>query len=442
MESTPAPSGQSTPQIVLTYVGPQTPNAPTVIPLVTVTPEATPAPATETPAPVTPTATAALSACPAPASPTPPAKPDVFTSIADALLPYLSAGATATATRELLVSWGVIFSAPDGAETLGGVYQAKLLPGNDLQTVAVMFDPDVQMATIRAGEVAVYTCVGGAVQLTYRALADPSFAGAVGYPRVLSTADVNGDGLDELSFVTGECGASTCFDSVTVLSFQPDGGVSNLISDFTPQPFPAFTFTPAAGGATQDLSVQVGQYGSAGAGPQRRVTQTWSWNGATFTLTNSLVEPPVYRLHALHDGDTAFRKGDYATATALYQRVVSDPSLKSWDGLAPMRDEDKVLGAFALFRLVELAAIQKDAANLGPAYESLKGAAQEGSPGELYGLMGDAFYSAYTASGDYTQACDAAVSYAAKSANTYVLLGSQMFGYANYDYQPADMCIR
>ncbi len=345
-----------------------------------------------------------------------------------------------TATRELLVGWGVIFDAPDGAVTLGGVYQSRFAPGDDLGTVVVIFDPAAQTAGLRAGDVMLYTCADGAVQLAYRAQDDPMFAGSVGYPRVLSTADVTGDGVAELSFVSGECGASTCFDVVSILSLR-DGAAVHLIPDFEPQPFPAFTFAPAVGSAAQDLIVRVGQYASAGAGPQRNIVQTWSWTGDVFTRTRVMVDPPLYRVHALHDADAAFRAGDFATAGALYQRVVSDPGLKAWDGLVPLRDEDKVLGAFALFRLVELAARQQDAVALASAYDALKQATPQGSPGELYGALGDAFYSAYSAGANYAQACDAAIKFAEKTPNVYILLGSQTFGYANHDYLPADMCI-
>lgn len=434
-----APAANTTPEIIVTYVSRPASGAPTAIALATMTPAA--APVAETSAPLLPTAPPVASACPAPANPTPPARPALFSDIPAALTPYLSAGATPTATRDLLTMWGVIFGAPDGSVTLGGVYQGRFVPGGDLGTVVVIFDPAAQTPGLRAGDVLVHTCADGAVQLAYRAQDDPLFAGSVGYPRVLATSDVNGDGVDELSFVTGECGASTCFDIVTILSFRA-GSASHLIPDFTPHPFPAFAFAPAPDSAAQDLIVQVGQYGSPGAGPQRNTVETWSWNGSVYTLTRAVVDPPVYRVHALHDADAAFRAGDFATAGALYQRVVSDPALKAWDGPAPLRDEDKVLGAFALYRLLELAARQQDGAALAAAYDALKQATPQGSPGELYGALGDTFYAAYTAGGSYGQACDAAVKFAEKTPNIYILLGSQTFGYANYDYQPADMCAR
>jgi len=171
------------------------------------------------------------------------------------------------------------------------------------------------------------------------------------------------------------------------------------------------------------------------------MTETWSYNGAVFTLAGTLVEPPVYRIHALHDADAAFRRADYPAARGLYERVTADPSLQAWDGAAPLREEARVLGAFARLRLLELAAAQGDAAAASLAYETLKADAPEGAPGEVYGLLGETFYAVYAASADYAQACQALARLAEKTPNTYILLGAQTFGYANYDYQPRDMCI-
>ncbi|MCS7060984.1 MAG: hypothetical protein RMN25_07430 [Anaerolineae bacterium] len=432
------PASQPTPDIIVTYVNLPQPDAPTSAALAPLTPEAVSAGATPTaPATATPTS----SACPAPADPTPPTRPDRFADIASALIPYLSAGATPTAVHDLLMAWGVILSTPDSSTTLGGVYQGRFLRADEPGTVIAIFDPSAQTSSLRAGDVAVYVCTERAMQLAYQALADPQFGGAVGYPRVLSTADVTGDGLDEVSFISGECGVSTCFDIAIILSFG-DGHLRNIISDLSPHPFPAFTFAQAETGQAQDLWVQVGQYGSLAAGPQRGAREKWSWNGSVFTLTETILDEPVYRLHALHDADTALRSGDFTTAGALYRRVAGDPQLRAWEGPAPLRDEAEILGAFALYRLVELAARKQDAAGLSEAYEALQRATPKGSPSELYGALGNVFYSAYQASGSYAQACNAAIQFAEKNPNVYILLGSQTFGYANYDYLPADMCAR
>jgi hypothetical protein len=403
-----------------------------------------PTPIPPTPAPVdTPTSvppTVPPSQCPAAGSPPQSAYPGDFAAIADALAAYLSAGAAPDAARALLDGWGVLSATANG-EPIGRVETAQLMPGDDPQVVAVYHNPAGQDGVALAGDVAVYACAGGGVQLVYRAMADPAFNGLVPNPRLVSLEDVTGDGLADLSLAAGDCGANTCFDALRILSAAGGAGLANLIPDFAPAPYPAFVFVPAAGGRGRDVLARIGRLGSAGAGPQRAMTETWSYDGAVFTVTGTLVEPPVYRIHALHDADAAFRRKDYPAARGLYERVVADPSLQAWDGVAPLRDEAQVLGAFARLRLLEVAAAQGDAAAASLAYEALKADAPEGAPGEVYGLLGEAFYAVYAASSDYAQACQAVARLAEKTPNTYILLGAQTFGYANYDYQPRDMCI-
>ncbi len=405
---------------------------------------ASPTPVPPTPAPVdapTPVPpTAPPSQCPTPGSPAAPDYPGDFSAIADALAPYLSAGASPAAVRDLLTGWGVLYAVANGAP-LGRVETANLLPGDDPQLVVVFHNPAGQDGVAQAGDVAVYACAGGAMQTVYRALADPAYNGLVPNPRLVSLDDVTGDGLADLSLATGDCGANTCFDALRILSAAGGGGLANIIPDFAPAPYPAFAFVPAPGGPGRDLLARIGLLGSVGAGPQRVMTETWSYDGAVFTVRGTLVEPPVYRMHALHDADAAFRRKDYDAARGLYERVISDPGLQDWEGVAPLRGEAEVLGAFARLRLVELAAATGDAAGVSLAYEALKAAAPEGSPGEVYATLGETFYAVYAASGDATQACQAAARLAEKTPNTYILLGSQTFGYANYDYQPRDMCV-
>ena len=436
------PAAPSDVTIVVTYIVAPAPTATPVTPVPTPTPPPSPT-AAETP--TLPPPTAVPSQCPAPGAPTPPARPDAFNAFVDTLASFLSAGASITATRQLLADWGVGSADKSGAALPGGASYARLLPGEEPQLVVALANPAAQPGDAVQGDLAIYACAGGAVQAVYHALADPAHNGFFGYPRVVSSEDVTGDGLAELSFVMGDCGVHTCYDTIEILSAGAGGAggtIANIIPDFAALPYPNFSFASASGGAARDLLAQVGQIGSVGAGPQRAATETWSYDGAVYARTNTAVEPPVYRIHALHDADAAFRRKDYARAGELYERAAADPNLKAWEGSAPLRDEDKVLGAFARFRQIELAAAQGDAAAAKAAYEALAISAPEGSPGETYAKLAEAFYAVFGSSGDYAQSCAAAVRFAEKAANTYILLGTQTFGYANYDYQPRDMCIQ
>jgi hypothetical protein len=57
--------------------------------------------------------------------------------------------------------------------------------------------------------------------------------------------------------------------------------------------------------------------------------ETWAWNGQAFTRARTEVGPPVFRIHAVLDGDQAMESGAYAKALASYQRAIFDDSLMS-----------------------------------------------------------------------------------------------------------------
>jgi hypothetical protein len=426
-----------TAQIGVTIVATQSARpSPTAVPVeeASASPEATAA--------ATSVATA-LSACSAQVNPSPaaPAKPATLTDTLPALTTFLNAGASPSATYSLLQSWGYIYVPSNAPTPVGSVQQARVLPGADTQIIVTYYDPVDQQTPTRHGNLVVFGCNAGAVQVLYAASADPEFAGTVTNPRVLSTQDVSGDGVGDLSFVVEDCGASTCFDGVYILAAQ-NGTLTNLIPDFEWSPFPSFSFVAStAKPGTQDLQVQRGYVGTPGAGPQRGMTDTWSYTGSVYTLTQRVKEPPTYRIHALQDADEAFRRKDLATANALYQRVANDPSLQSWDGNTPLRDEAQVLAAFAYVRLIQSAAFAGDAATLKAAHDALTMAASPKSAGAIYASLGEAFWDAFNLSKNYALACDAVAKYADKNQNTFLILGQETFGFANQDYGADDMCI-
>ncbi|HEY3341964.1 MAG TPA: hypothetical protein VGK81_08095, partial [Anaerolineae bacterium] len=115
--------------------------------------------------------------------------------------------------------------------------------------------------------------------------------------------------------------------------------------------------------------------------------------------------------------------------------------LQAWEGNTPLRDEPAVLAKFAYVRLMETAAYKGDTASLQTAHDALVKAAPEASSGTLYAKLGEAFYKAFSETKNYAQACDTTRKYAEKNQNTFLILGQDTFGTANYDYQSDDMCI-
>ncbi len=419
----------------------------------TTAPLATPVPAqSQTPVPAlspTPVPTAAPSApsdCPPRVqSPGAPVKPATFTDTVASVVSVLNTGATSTETLELLKGWGVIFNLPGiggQQQQQGGIVHARLLPAPDAQMVVWYTDPaDAQLPT-RKSELLVLSCEKHAYTVLYKATEDPELAGQATNARVFSTADVTGDSRDDLSFILEDCSDSTCFDGFYILT-AVNGALVNAIPDIEWSPSPTFEYLPGSGTekSAKDLRARIGLLGSVGVGPQRTVTDTWTVEGNGFTRTLSVIDPPIYRIHALMDGDSAFRRKDVGAARLLYERVVGDSTLKSWAGNAPLRDEPQVLAAFALFRLMQLAGASGDGGGVTKAYDNLVVLAPPKSAGLLYQQMAEAFMTVYKQGADYPKSCEAALHFAEKNKNVYVVIGQDTFGSANYDYQAPDMCI-
>lgn len=381
--------------------------------------------------------------CPKPGTPPTPPKPEPFSAVTGALLDYLSAGASIEAASSVMQAWGVKFAAPGSSEPLGSIEYARILPLESQQVIATLFDPtpaDASGTVSKSGNLAVYACSGGRYVLVYDALADKSFDGLVTDPRVLNIDDVTGDGIFDLSFLTGTCQAATCMDGVSILSAHGGGGLRNLAQDFAYVPYPTFEFIQGANNA-RDLVVVEGTLGDPGAGPQRGITATWSFNGQVFVKTSELREAPLYRIHALHDGDDALRRKDYRLADALFTQVASDGALQPWEANPNISNEGQMLATFAYVRLMQSAAQRNDATGVQAWFDALNRAGPADSPGYLYAQLGAAFMERWNATQDVAQACAAAVAFGQSQPNTTKWLGIESFGTANYDYQPEDLCI-
>jgi len=215
-------------------------------------------------------------------------------------------------------------------------------------------------------------------------------------------------------------------------------GLTNISADMAGVPNPTFSFSP--NGAGQMLVITHGTFDDVNAGPQRGSNETWAFNGTTMAQTGASKEPALYRIHALQDADDAFRKKDYAGATALYTRVMNDANLQTWDGPGALQNEQSALSAFAQFRLAQIALAQNNIPAAKTALTSL--ASMPANPeSQPYVALAKAVYDALADSNDPVVACNTAVAFAEKNTKVYEQLGSTTFGFANVDYQPADMCI-
>ncbi|MBE9100623.1 hypothetical protein [Vacuolonema iberomarrocanum] len=155
-------------------------------------------------------------------------------------------------------------------------------------------------------------------------------------PQVIAFQDYTGDREPELLLQRQICGAHTCVQSYTVLSYQ-DGAIRSLISQA-----PSFdtdgmsvvmpyaeveAATDETGDRRPDLLIRGGTYGSAGAGIQRIRTEIWAWDGSAMILDDIRWDPSDYRFHLLYEANYRLEQGDGDRAADLYRQVIEDDSL-------------------------------------------------------------------------------------------------------------------
>jgi hypothetical protein len=305
--------------------------------------------------------------------------------------------------------------------------------GDRLDDIAVTLLTPSETSIVATGDLYVFVCTGQAYALAYTSAPSPE----VGAPEIIDARDMNADGAADLLLARESCGAHTCFDQIELLSWQQNAMVNVLQGESDDLPYPSIRVVGPDPNGRFQVAVSGTGIGSAGAGPYRGVTRTWSWNAAGDALVPGpdLVPPPIYRIHVLNDADQADRDGDFATALQLYDRVIHDDSLQDWVDPASERAN---LSAYAMFRETLIQLQLNDAAAAQNAYQALQSAYPPASLGGAYALLGQALWSAYQASSSLPLACAQAQAFA--QTNETTILQPLYFGYANPQYTAADVC--
>ncbi len=391
---------------------------------------------TSTPVPSpTPTPTPTITPTPTRVSSCPPPDPDAvwmapldFGGYPGAIGSFLDAGGSADALRAILANASSI-----GAQ-FGGVWPFDLTGDGDPETIVSIYDPLGEVyGPVPSGMLLVYGCADRAAPLLHQDAGPPM-------PQVARIADLIGAGRGgEIATIHSVCGAHTCFDTLDVLGWDGAGFLS-LMGDRLQMPHPTYTFVDLDGDPALEIQAVSGQIASAGAGPQRTITQTWDWNGAQYVKIGESVSSPEYRIHVVHDADDLLLRGDVDGASEMYNQVIADEMLRDWlleIGVEKPNDRAN-LTAYAWYRIMLAHTWSGDAASAQTALDRLSADFPAGAPGHEYQELAQVFWSKYEDTNRLGQACLAANAHA--NNETDVLDGLNAFGYANRQYVAADMC--
>jgi hypothetical protein len=364
--------------------------------------------------------------CPEPGGPPPPAKPASFSRYPETIGLYLSAGGPPTILEATLRSWGAV------AE--GAVVQADTdLTGDGINEIIVsLYDPAYyKPGTPSPGQLLVYGCA----QKGYRLLFSTPYSPSTIIPELRRVGDMNFDTRAELAYTQQTCSAGQCTQVMQIMSWNATLGAFQSLNDVPMN---------ATGGKIQiadldkdgvlEVAISFNPTPDPAAGPPRRTTDIWDWDGVNYLLALTQVEPPVYRIHAAHDGDYRFGQANWREAIRLYDRVRDDASLQPW----MVADEPIILRAYATYKKMLALIANKQTRAADDALAGLQAENPAGTPGEGYAVVGQAFMDNYKKTRDRKKACAEALNVAATRPDTLAVLNS--YGYNNRTYSLPDLC--
>ncbi|HRW47063.1 MAG TPA: VCBS repeat-containing protein, partial [Caldilinea sp.] len=300
--------------------------------------------------------------------------------------------------------------------------------GDGVDDYAVTIKNPLSDAAAPETDLFIFMSGDGSHTLAYRAR-------PAGQISILAADDINEDGQPDLAWLDTTCGASTCFDTVMVRSW--DGAQWN---DWT-----SSTIVMAYADVTLDeerengqgleIILAGGEYGSVGAGPQRARTEVWgSVDGEPYTLMDKVYERSTCLYFKVLDAGealTRYQEIGLVQAREMYNEAVTNRNLVPCGQRPGEADE---LRSFSLFRLalVDAYAGEPDAAAESVAQ------LQQAYPDSIYAALGQAWLDAYQAGGNIADACAAATAFAEQNPESYEALSD--YGYANPTFTATDLC--
>ncbi len=291
---------------------------------------------------------------------------------------------------------------------------------------------------VQPGILLFFECEGDRYQLSFTS----SSSSELSAPIIHATADLNGDGLADLLTGRMHCGAHTCFEQIEVLMWNGDTLENRLQGVSDDLPSPHIEIQPSLEGPAE-IAVTATGIGSIGAGPFRPLTRIWSWSAsqAAFLPDRESLHPSSYRIHVLHDAEDAAIAGNSDAALAYYQSVISDESLDDW--LAGAEGHAQ-LAAYARFRRIVTITQIGDLDSAENELQALRDAFPSGAAGSAYADLAQIFWLEFMRAGDQGDGDPLAAACAAAQAYAVIhgaeILDPLYYGYANRSYGPTEIC--
>jgi hypothetical protein len=346
-----------------------------------------------------------------------------YQTFPQAILDYLNAGAS---PEELAVTLIVQGLGPEEQPVW-----AEDLTGDGVREVVVTVYNETQPPQ---GALLIYDCVGGQYVLSYLDISEQQSHA----PRLMHIQDINADGLREVVYSSTNCGAHTCFQDVQILHYENGVYLTKLEGSTLEFPYPELKLTDFDHDGMYSLEVVGTSIASVGAGPQRDSINIWDYDPAsgTWKLGQQTQAASPFRVHLVHDANASMDRGEYLIASLLFQQVIEDEELLEW---ADEEVEYNNLAAYAYYKRIVAAVFMEDRGTAQALFSELEELYARSNQ-YAYVEMAEVFLADSETLG-LEGGCTSARQYA--DANQFVVLtplGSSVYGYANPDIEPADVC--
>ena len=322
----------------------------------------------------------------------------------------------------------------------------------------------VAITNFEISSVYIFSCVDGA----YKNTIDETLEQAVNNVKVLSTDDLNKNGIPEITLRGSNCFLNHC-GYLFVGEWNGNkfvGLIKGEDGNYIDLAFPQDVYLKDLDGDGIKELVWVGekpdpladQYGL----PWRIATHIYKWDGKNYVSQIVEYGQPTYRFQAVQDGDRYALAGIWDKAIKSYREAIENGKLDWWSegrqqyflnhqGLdscngtqCPLpemdKDEKPILQAYATYRLMlaQLMMQQSDAAT--KTYNTLLATYSSDSPAYSVVQMATTFWDEYQKSQSIGNACAKAIKFVNGDSRFLAYIGSGYHGWQMQTYKPEDVC--
>lgn len=314
-----------------------------------------------------------------------------------------------------------------------------------------------------------FSCING----VYENSLDPSFEQVVSSIQILSTDDLNKNGLPEIATRTLTCFLNSCGNMFIAewdgkqfsalikdpkdaavhfaeMSFYQDSYIKDLDNDG----FAEIVWVGGKPNHEDFLSL-----------PSRIETHVYKWDGKYYRPKLVEYSNPTYLFQAVQDGDHYALDGQLEKAFKMYNEVLKNETLSWWTesrqkflleqaGYHPCEntcpqpnpdaDEKPILQAYASYRIMLAQILLDQQTEAENTYKNLIATytkdSRDNYAGAVVADLATAFWNEYKASQNIKYACSEAIMYTERHTDFLQYIGGGYHGWQMDTYEPKDIC--